>query len=173
MTDTNVASKQWYALITKPRQDKKLARYLELQNIEHYLPLIKIRRQWSDRLKLVDIPVLSPYLFIKSSSEGRNTVFESGSALAYVRKNGKPAVISESEIQLVQYLCKHGVEPEFVSEEIHRGDYVQIVAGPLKGIKGWIVEEHGRMRLGLKLEGIDCWARFSIEKKYIRKLNYN
>ena len=166
-----VENKLWYALITKPRQDKKLARYLESRNIEHYLPLIKVKKQWSDRLKTIEVPVMSPYLFIKSTQVDRKLVFGSGSVLEFVQNKGCPALISNSEIQLVQSICKYGIEPDFINTEIQCGDYVSISGGLFKGLIGQITEEHGRLRFGIRLEGLGCWARFVIDKRFVSKLN--
>jgi len=42
---------KWHAVYTKPCWEKKVANLLELKKIEHYCPLQKVYRQWSDRKK--------------------------------------------------------------------------------------------------------------------------
>ena len=56
--------KTWYAIYTKSRNEKKVSSLLAEQDIEHYLPLVKKIRQWSDRRKTVEEPLFSSYIFV-------------------------------------------------------------------------------------------------------------
>ena len=55
----------WYALYTKPRSEKKVLDRLLEQEIEAYLPLQKKLRQWKDRKKWVEVPLINSYIFVK------------------------------------------------------------------------------------------------------------
>lgn len=166
----NVGEKRWYALMAKPRQDKKLARYLGDLQVEHYLPLMKEKRQWSDRIKTMEVPVMSPYLFMKCRNEERCLAFDSGGVRSFVSRHGRVVVISEAEIKKIQDICKHGVDLSLIDDSIQPGDRVQITAGALKGMEGYVKEEHGRCRFYVRLDTLGCWAVWSIEKKYLKKL---
>lgn len=163
-------SKQWFALIAKPQQDKKLARFLDRHQLEYYLPLCKSQRQWSDRIKTIEVPIMSPYLFVRASGQEQNLVFHSHATLGYVKIGGRPASISDRDIQLIQLWCSTGYEPELTQESLVCGDRVQIVAGPLKGMCGCIVKCHGRHRFGLRLETMGLWMVCEIEKKILRRM---
>ena len=54
----------WYVLYTKPRNEKKVAQRLSEAGYTVYCPLQKVRRQWSDRTKVVEEPLFTSYLFI-------------------------------------------------------------------------------------------------------------
>ena len=56
--------KNWYAVYTKPRWEKKVAGLLERKGIESYCPLNKVQRQWSDRKKIVMEPLFQSYVFV-------------------------------------------------------------------------------------------------------------
>lgn len=165
-------SNQWYALIAKPRQDKKLAQYLAFSAFEYYLPLVRQKHQWSDRTKNIDVPVMSPYVFVFTCEAERNRVFDSGSALSYVRRHGQTSIIAPNEIELIRHICTHGVEPTLQTATIQCGDRVQITAGPLKGMEGCILEVQGRWRFFVRLDGLGAWASCSIERKYLRRLDH-
>ncbi|MBM3931167.1 MAG: antitermination protein NusG, partial [Sphingomonadales bacterium] len=60
----NSKAPQWHVVYTLPRHEKKAARELELQGLEHWLPLHKVRKQWSDRRKWVEEPLFRSYLFV-------------------------------------------------------------------------------------------------------------
>ena len=55
----------WCVLYTKPRNEKKVAERLTGAGYTVYCPLQKVRRQWSDRVKVVEEPLFKGYLFIK------------------------------------------------------------------------------------------------------------
>jgi len=55
----------WFAAYTRSRNEKKVAGELEEQHIEYYLPLIKTIRQWSDRKKKVEVPLINSYIFVR------------------------------------------------------------------------------------------------------------
>ena len=64
MTDTQ---KKWFVVYTIPRWEKKVALLLQQKGIEHYCPLNKVTRQWSDRRKIVVEPLFKGYVFVKVS----------------------------------------------------------------------------------------------------------
>ena len=53
---------EWYALYTKPRWEKKVAKALEKIGIIVYCPMITEVRQWSDRKKKVTLPLFKSYV---------------------------------------------------------------------------------------------------------------
>ena len=55
----------WYVLYTKHRNEKKVAQRLSEAGYTVYCPLQKVRRQWSDRTKVVEEPLFKSYLFIQ------------------------------------------------------------------------------------------------------------
>ena len=57
--------KNWHAIYVASRQEKKVLEALLNKKIEAYLPLIKTLRQWSDRKKLVEFPLMPGYVFVK------------------------------------------------------------------------------------------------------------
>ena len=56
--------RKWYAIYTKPRWEKKLAEKLEEKRIDHYLPMVKTLKLWSDRKKWVNEPLFKSYIFV-------------------------------------------------------------------------------------------------------------
>ena len=62
---TNVSTLNWYAVYTKPRAEKKLKEALEKKSIQNFLPLITEKKKWSDRQKLISVPLFASYVFVK------------------------------------------------------------------------------------------------------------
>jgi transcription antitermination factor NusG len=54
----------WFVLYTQPRNEKKVAERLEKLGIKAYCPMTIQVRQWSDRKKKVEVPLLNSYVFV-------------------------------------------------------------------------------------------------------------
>src|SRR3954452_20511264 len=88
----------WFAVVTRPRWEKKIAKRLEEKGIEYYCPLNKVVKQWSDRKKVVLEPLFKSYVFIKVAEEKKWDIKKIPGILNYVYWLGKPAQIREEEI---------------------------------------------------------------------------
>ena len=89
----------WYVLITKPKSEKKVAQKLEEKGIEVCCPVSVEVRQWSDRQKKVEVPLLPSMVLVKLEDKQRPIVFETYGALRYLFWLGKPAIVSEAEVE--------------------------------------------------------------------------
>ena len=119
----------WYAIYTKPRNEKKVADKLEAIGIEAYCPTITTTKQWSDRKKKVTTPVLPSYVFVKITETRRNEVFIVPGVVRYVFWLGQPAIIRQAEIdQLREYLAQDYTK--VIQTALQRGDKLIIPSGP-------------------------------------------
>ena len=92
----------WYALYTQPRQEKKVVTRLEQLAIEVYCPLLIQVRQWSDRKKKVEVPLLPSYVFVMIAPHERDKVFQVSGVVRYLYWLGQPAIIRDEEIVIMQ-----------------------------------------------------------------------
>ena len=90
--------KKWYALYTKPRWEKKVHRILGERGMESYCPLNKVKKKWSDRIKLVEEPLFKSYVFVHVNEDERTNVRMVDGVLNFVYWNGQPAVVRDKEI---------------------------------------------------------------------------
>ena len=89
---TNVSTLNWYAVYTKPRAEKKLKEALEKKSIQNFLPLITEKKKWSDRQKLISVPLFASYVFVKIDySQDSLRVLQEPQVVQFVQYNGKPA----------------------------------------------------------------------------------
>ena len=56
---------EWFALYTKPRNEKKVAENLAALDIEVYCTLVTNIKQWSDRKKKVESHLFPSSVFVK------------------------------------------------------------------------------------------------------------
>lgn len=127
----------WYAIYTKPRNEKKVADKLEAIGIESYCPTITSIKQWSDRKKKVTSPILPSYVFVKLTEARRNEVFTIPGVVRYVFWLGKPAMIREIEIQALRESLNE-TYTSFQTASIQKGSTITLEEGPFKGQKGLV-----------------------------------
>ncbi len=94
----------WYAAYTHSRAEKKVARELEKQGIEHYLPLIKTLKQWTDRKKKVEEPLIRSYIFVHITEKEYMDVLHTAGVMTIVRFSGKPVAIPDWQIENLKIL---------------------------------------------------------------------
>ena len=125
---------KWYTLYTKPRFQKRVKEELESKDIECYLPLHRRPRVWSDRVKFVDMPLFSSYIFVRSTESEILSLIRTPGVVRIVFYNGKPAVIREQDIYAIKLFLEAAA-----GKVLCVGDEVEIMAGSMKNKSGKIV----------------------------------
>jgi len=112
--------------------------------------LIIQERQWSDRKKKVEVPLLPSYVFVNLELQHREVVFQVSGVVRYLYWLGQPAIIKDSEIETLQrWLQDKIVSLEIVG--IQPGTVYEIPSGPFIGQKG-IVDKVDKSQITLILE---------------------
>lgn len=127
----------WYAVYTKPRSEKKLALELNKRGFNTFCPTTMTIRQWSDRKKKVEIPLIPSYLFVNTDSKYIKSVINVPGVIRILYWNGIPAVISDKEIETLQNYSK-GVYQQITVEDYRIGDKIIISDGIFKNFEGII-----------------------------------
>ena len=146
---------KWYVVYTQSRAEKKAAEYLHDVDIQYFLPLIKTIRQWSDRKKKVELPLFPSYMFVYVNHTQYYEVLEIPYISRYIFYDGKPASISQKEIDKIKKLINADVEMEVTSEKILPGQQIEITHGLLRGIKGEMVSYKGTNMVAIKIQQIE------------------
>ena len=144
----------WFAIYTRPKNEKKVAEQLFRLGIEAYCPMVTQMKQWSDRKKKVESPLISSYVFVNLDEKDRNTVFEAHGIVRYLYWLGKPAVIQDYEIEALKNSLK-GILTSVEVEGIQPGDSLTISKGPFQGKEGIVSQvDKSKIRLILKELGV-------------------
>ena len=132
-------TKDWRAVYTKPRSEKKLAERLEQQGIEVYCPVQTTLKQWSDRKKKVSVPIFPSYVFLRLSEKESDLVLQDPGVLNFVYWLGQPALIRDEEIEGIRAFLSNYRDSTIVLVDYEKGDKVEIIEGPFKGQAGTIM----------------------------------
>jgi transcription antitermination factor NusG len=146
---------KWYAVYTRARFEKQVWERLNEQGIEAYLPLIKTMRQWSDRKKMVEIPLFTSYVFVKIDRKNYDRVLQTFGAVKYITFEGKAATIPNEQIDNLKIITNSNEKIETTWERRKKGDKVLVTAGSLKGLKGELISDGGRQKVLVRIDGID------------------
>ncbi len=139
----------WFVIYTKPRNEKKVANRLKDLGIKVFYPIITQMRQWSDRKKKVEFPLIPSYLFVHLEEKQRDTVFQVPGVVRYLFWLGKPAIVREDEIETLKRYLKYDIADVQI-DKLQLGDKLTITDGYFKGNEG-IVQEVNKNRLQLVL----------------------
>ena len=152
----NTENKKWHALYVASRQEKKAGQLLSAKGIDNYVPLIKTMRQWSDRKKLVELPLLSGYVFVCINPLQNDAVMQTKGVVNFVRIEKKIAEVTTIEINRLKQLIELGyqIEPGAPTRNYKEGDKMKITSGPLKGIEGHITHKGDGRYLEIAIESI-------------------
>ena len=132
--------KQWYVLYTKPRWEKKVSRQLEQKSMEHYCPLNKIQRQWSDRKKIIEEPLFSCYVFVRLTETEHTAARMIDGVMNFVYWLRRPAVVRQDEIDAIKRFTSEYTDVKLEKKPVNLNDTVRIINGPLMQREGNVLE---------------------------------
>lgn len=160
----------WYALYTRPRHEKKVYDQLEEKGITSFLPMVKSLRQWKDRRKWVEMPLFNGYVFINIKLKSKLEALQTHGVVRMISFGGVPASIPDWQIQQLKQVIS---QPETLRLEqyLKEGDAVEVIEGPLKGVKGYLREIRGQTRVAILIDGIYQSASFEVQKQFVKKID--
>lgn len=158
---------KWYVVYTFPNSEKKVHTNLVQKEMISFLPLQKVTRQWSDRKKIVEIPLFPNYIFVYTTNQEKFKILDIVGVSRYITYNGSPATISEKEIITIKKLM---VNSEVIVEKYLEGDTVKIMDGPFDGLTGVVFERKGKTRFGVKLASINQSLSVELDISSIKKI---
>ena len=95
------SSNNWFAVHTRSKCEKVVEASLA-GFCTTYLPMQTVRRQWSDRVKQLELPLIPSYLFVKGAYDNRLTIYRHPNVYEIVNIHGKLLPIPEKEIETVR-----------------------------------------------------------------------
>lgn len=136
----------WFAILARTGREKNATILLENAGYECYLPVVKFTRQWSDRLKEIELPLFPGYLFCRMNPDNRLPVLMTPGVIQIVGVGKTPIPVEEQEIDAIQRVGKSGISL-MPWPYLQVGHVARIENGPLRGMTGIVI----RIKSGLKL----------------------
>ncbi|NOZ47060.1 MAG: UpxY family transcription antiterminator [Chlorobi bacterium] len=154
MDNTKNIEFHWYPLYTKSRHEKTAYNQLLKFGYEAFLPLQKTVRQWSDRKKIVELPLISSYVFVRIPKNKLYDVVNIYGISRYISFNGLPAIIQDNEIELLKLAIENKNEIEVADRNFKKGTEIKFSTGIFKGYSGKVIKQSGKNKLVVELESM-------------------
>ena len=161
--------KNWIVVRSKPRSEKIAYAQLKEKEIEAYLPLLKERRKWSDRKKWVEFPLFSSYLFAKIEIKNSIFVLQTNGVSSLVKFGGEIAIVQDEVVNAIKLAIDGGYQLT-PAEYFIAGNAVEVIEGPMRGVKVIVAQLKGKDRLVIKIDAIQQALSIDIDTRFIKNI---
>lgn len=160
---------RWYAISTRSRHEKLVRDRLAVIGVEPFLPLARKLSQWSDRKVWTETPLFSGYCFARFSPTNSHAVLQTPGIVRIVG-SVMPEPIPDEEVAAIKKLVES--RRSFESHDyLSEGDWVEVVQGPLTGLRGQLLRKAGHDCLVIRVHLIQQAATVHIDMNEVRPLD--
>jgi transcriptional antiterminator RfaH len=168
---TETSNEKWFVVKTNPRAEKKVFERILALGFNAYLPLISTMKQWSDRKKKIDIPLISSTLFVHCKESDLQKIYVVMGFHSFLHFLGKPAVVRDYEINNLKILLKETDSIELDEIEIlTEGDKVEVIRGPFQGLIATSIEINRTHKLIVEIEGLGQRFTVHVPRSFVKKI---
>jgi len=169
MNQKTELKKNWFALYVKPRHEFKAMGELAKLSIHNYLPIVTKLKQWNDRKKKVDEPLIKGYIFVYVDEKERLSSLEIRCVIKCVSDHGRPARIPEWQITNLQNMLNHNGDFS-VFDGLVKGTTIEIVEGPFKGVQGILEKTETENNLAVTIDFLNRSVVVHLPKESITRV---
>ncbi len=142
---------QWFAVRTAAGREKFVAAQFQNKGFDHFLPLYKSRRKWSDRTKELELPLFPGYLFCRFEVSNRLPILITPGVKLIVGYGKVPVPVSAAEIESLRRAVTSGAQAE-PYPYLSVGQKVRIREGSMAGVEGILLQIKNAWRIVLSIE---------------------
>ena len=161
---------RWFAVRTRYKSEKVVGKWFEKKQIQHFIPIQKITRRYSKKIKTYEIPLINCYVFVKIAVPDYVPVLETEHVLGFVRPSKEMMDIPENELEIFRRIAGENLPASCEPGLWQTGDSVEIQSGNLAGLKGFLVEKSGKHEFVINLESFGHLLRLQIDASLLRKV---
>jgi transcriptional antiterminator RfaH len=163
----------WFAVVSKPRQEQTALENLQRQGFECFLPMAEnpYQRRSKKQKRIVE-PLFPRYLFLKAIASHQNLapVRSTKGVLNMVRFGTELAVVPEPVIHAIESCMEADTGLVKIKPvPIKAGDKVRIFDGPLAGINGVVQETNSNNRAMILMELLGRPTKVQVEAILLQK----
>jgi transcription antitermination factor NusG len=136
--------RHWFAVYTKPRQEKSLARQLLGMEVPFYLPLIPKPNLIRGRRIISQIPLFGSYMFLFASQQERVMALATDRIVQLLPTTQNTEITED--LQSIRTLIRAGA-PLTLESRLAVGQRVRVKSGSLMGLEGVVLSRRGEDRL--------------------------
>ncbi len=160
----------WYVIYTRSRSEKTVNQDLIDKGYLTYLPLVKTMKQWSDRKKKVEIPLIPGYVFVNTDQTHFTKILQQSGVVNFVIFNKAPAKVRNVDIENIKILLNETEHVSVINKQFTQGEEVYIADGKFKGFRGIIDYQRGKNNLVVSLLELGMSVKVEIPVEHINQL---
>ncbi|MFN4255616.1 MAG: UpxY family transcription antiterminator [Saprospiraceae bacterium] len=170
VSDLHETEPRWFAVRTRAKCEKFVRQALAKKNVEAYVPLQQFVRRYERKTRTVEKPLITCYVFVQITKNEYLPVLETENVAGFVRIGKDLRAIPEAEIDLLRRITlEKDLELEVMEGAFHEGDWVEIVAGSLAGLRGRVVQREGKRRFQVELEQLGYSLLMQVDAQLLGK----
>lgn len=160
---------RWYAVLVPYKKEKYVFRQLQKKGISTYLPIQKLTRRYTRKIKTVELPFINCYIFVKIVKADYVRVLETEYVTDFIRFGKDLIAIPDHEIDLLKRILREKLEVVSEPKFYYEGDRVEIISGNLTGIEGTFLKVEGKTQVLVDLDYLGYTLRIHIDPALIQK----
>ena len=163
----------WFALLTRSNFEQTVYTSIEKKNIEVFLPTVKKKSQRKDRQLMLERPLFPGYIFVRSSfhSSDQLSILKTVGAVRLLGNQAGPVAVPKFQIESLKILTSANLDLITGSNiKLEKGDPVQVIAGPMAGVKGEFIHYKGQNRVIIKIDILGQYAGVEVLEDNIEKI---
>lgn len=162
------AERKWWVLLTKPRQEKSLARRLLARQIPFYLPLIRKDNLIRGRRVRSHIPLFTGYVFFFGEEQERLAALETNRIAQMLPVPDQDELWTD--LRQIERLLEADA-PLSIERRLEPGREVRIKAGVMKGLEGTVVVRRSKSRLLVAVHLLQAGVSLEIDDYMLEPIN--
>ena len=163
--------KKWFAIYTRYKREKIVQKQLTEKGVEAYIPLSTHKRVYTRKIKIIELPLISCYVFVKILQSEYLTVASTHDVVKFVKFSHELLAIPEREIKILKAITGQKIEIEAVALKPEIGDEIEICFGSLYGLKGKLIDHHNDKNVVIELEQMGFSMRMHVDPQFLKIIN--
>ena len=172
--------KKWYQIYTKSNAEKKLCNKIRVNGLQVFLPVRILKKQWCDRVKVVEEPALKSYLFAKLTDDEMRFV-ERLTGFCFFVTYGCPNKtirdqkkcypdITDTTIKLIALTLMEYPNAIWQESILLKGNKVEFIQGSLKGYQGLLITQSSEKKVVINIPGLKQSLIINLPKALLRQI---
>jgi transcription antitermination factor NusG len=158
----------WIAAQVRSKSEFAVCSKLRDKGYETFLPTYLSVRQWSDRKKVTEQPLISGYVFVKMvPDEAHGPVVTTDGVTRLVGYGGRAGTIEDWEIESLRKASASSLKAE-PWEYMKEGAKVRITGGALAGAVGTVLQARNKLLLVLSVHMLNRSVAVHIDRAWVQ-----
>ncbi len=162
---------RWFAVRTRFKSEKVALKQLLSYQINAYLPIKTLTRRYNRKIRHVEMPLINSFVFVKITKAQYVKVLETEYVSGFLKFGQNLLSIPEEQIDLIKRLLGENIDVTANEEHFQKGDMVEVIAGPLLGLQGYLLNIQGKERVMVELANSGFTLQIDIDHHLLKKID--